>query len=340
MEFSEKSLHNLVKKLSCIIKEKRNSSKPDLLNAEWTNIALIVPLLEELGWDKSADIAYEYRSDSNESRLDLIIKCQTPIGIKTGTLYKLPPQNIEDPRIKNGLSECKAKKAPYFIWTNGDCWQFFCLALASAPFYQVSLREIENGVSLLDKLLIIKKDTFTSHPERFNKAISEHLKMIALPRAWTAILQDHTQELLQIFRKGLQRVDVKDEVILKFLKAFKPEGSLPQARSPISVPKGKHWELLIDSYESPYRLARWFFQTSYYRKLGEYLINEKYKPWSKDSTWRHAGLPDGTNEDKKVLHAVVLFREWGFIEETGVDKYRRVEGCAPYLKKLLETPAS
>jgi hypothetical protein len=175
--------------------------------------------------------------------------------------------------------------------------------------------------------------------------------MTALHHAWTAILQDHTKEFLQVFRKGLQHVDIRDEVILTFMKtfksgsmlpqtkssiSFKSEDFLPQERSPIWVPKPINWEQLIDSYESPYRLARWFFRTSYYRKLGEYLISENYKPWSKDSTWRHIGLTNGTNEGKKIRHAVILFREWGFIEESGADKYCRVDECTPYLKKLLE----
>jgi len=106
------------------------------------------------------------------------------------------------------------------------------------------------------------------------------------------------------------------------------------------APEAINWERLIDSYESHYRMARWFFQTSYYRKLGEYLISNNYTPWSKDSTWKHLGLSDGTKEEKKVRHAVALFQEWGFIEETGNDNYSRVVGCSPYLKKLLEKTPS
>jgi hypothetical protein len=310
-----------------------------------------VPLLEGLGWDRITDIAYESGPHGNEGGLDLILKCQPPIGIETKTLYELPPQHIEHPQLKTGLRKCREKEAPYFIWTNGDCWQFFSLSMADASFYQIYLSEIEDDVSLSDKFLIIKKDVFTANPERFNKAISKHLNMMALPHAWTAILQDHTKEFLQVFRKGLQHVDIRDEVILTFMKtfksgsmlpqtkssiSFKSEDFLPQERSPIWVPKPINWEQLIDSYESPYRLARWFFRTSYYRKLGEYLISENYKPWSKDSTWRHIGLTNGTNEGKKIRHAVILFREWGFIKEAGADKYCRVDECTPYLKKLLE----
>lgn len=118
--------------------------------------------------------------------------------------------------------------------------------------------------------------------------------------------------------------------------SFKPYGLLKQTCSSGRAPEVKDWERLIESYQSNYRLARWFFQTSYYRKLGEYLISEDYEPWTKDSTWRHLGLLNGANEEKKVRHAVSLFMEWGFIEENDGDRYFRVEGCFPYLKKLLE----
>ena len=189
---------------------------------------------------------------------------------------------------------------------------------------------------------------------------------MALSHAWMAMLQDHTKELLQVFRKGLKHNDFKDEMILKFLKTFKSESMMPQSKPPISLkpeslpsqqkssvsfkskdllpqtkspdrePRLKNWERLISSYESPYRLARWFFQTSYYRKLGEYLISDEYRSWSRDSTWKHLGLSDAENDEKKVRHAMILFQEWGFIEEIGADEYCRVEGCSPYLKKLLE----
>lgn len=333
---SERALLSLIKKLSSIIKEKRQSAHPDHLNAEWTKITLIVPLLEGLGWDKSTDIAYQFGPSNQEGHLDLILKCQTPIGIGARTIYESPPQDNEHPQIRNCLKQCEAKKAPYFIWTNGDYWQFFSLALSSAPLHQICLTEIEDDPSMLEQLLIIKKDAFISHPEKFNKALSEKSDITALPHAWATILRDHLKDLLHIFRKGLKNADVKDEEIVHFLNAFKPEFLPPQAKSQIWFSNPDKWEQLIDSHESHYRLARWFFRTSYYRKLGEYLINENYRPWAKDSTWRHVGLPNGVNERKKINHAVFLFQEWGFIKEAGDEKYCRVDGCVPYLKQLLE----
>lgn len=213
-------------------------------------------------------------------------------------------------------------------------------------------------------------------------------------------VKNHIKELLRVFQKGLRFVNIKDKVILKPLKAIKPEGMssrikssisfapdlfMTQGRSPVSskpdallhgtssvnparqekllsrkksstslkqdglfigtessarAPKARDWDLLIDSYNSHYRLARWFFQTSYYRRLGEYLISEGYKPWSKDSTWRHVGLTNDSNVEKKVRHAEALFLEWGFIKKTDGDKFSRVEGCSSYLKRLLEKDAS
>jgi hypothetical protein len=333
----EVSLHDLMKKLSSIIKEIQNSAHPDHLNEEWTKITLIVPLLEGLGWDKTTDIAFG--PHDHEGRLDFILKCQTPIGIDARTIHETPPEDIEHPQIKNGLKQCEVKKAPYFIWTNGDCWQFYSLALKNPPFYQVRLSEIENDPSLMERLSIMKKDALTSHPEMFNKALHEKLKTMALPHAWTNAVKHHTKDILYIFRKVLKNVDIKDDEIIQFLKTLNPEAPHQETKSKIWFSDHGKWERLIDSHESQYRLARWFFRTSYYRKLGEYLIHENYRPWSKDSTWRHVGLPNNANERKKIDHAMFLFQEWGFIEDSGDEKYSRVEGCVPYLKQLLEKPS-
>lgn len=377
---NESPLLNLVKRLSYIIREKQDNYQPGHLSAEWTKKVLVMPLLESLGWDKGTDIIHELRP-GNKGGLDMTLNCQTPVGIEVRPLHELPPGDTGALQINEAFRECKSKKVPYLIWTNGETWLFFSLALADAAFYQISLSRIEDDNSLLKKLQIIKKDAFMSNPDRFNRAITRNTALKALSDAWTTALRDHPKELLQLFRKGLKGVEMKDEVILKFLKTIKPGGPLTQARLPrqsgqeellhkkgssISfkadglmshgrssaphksddliyrarsanyAPKSKNWDRLIDSYESPYRLARWFFRTSYYRKLGEYLISENYRPWSKDSTWRHLGLMSGKNEEKKVRHAVMLFQEWGFIKETEAEKYCRVEGCSPILKQLLE----
>ncbi|MBN1624964.1 MAG: hypothetical protein JW944_00455 [Deltaproteobacteria bacterium] len=394
----EGSFRNLVKRLSYIIKLKRDKGRPVQQDVGWTKETLIVPLLEGLGWDKRTDILYG-AGLRNKGGLDLILNCQTPVGIQIRSLNESPPQNIKHPQIKDGFMKCMAKKLAYFIWTNGDSWQFFSLALKDAAFYEVCLSKIDKDNSLLDRLYIIKKDVFISIPSRFNKAIIENTELMVLSHAWTTTLKNHTKELLQVFRKGLRFVNIKDESILKFLKTFKPEGPSSQLKSSVTfelngmmtqrrsfasfnydrlsqkgvppslirsedlsdkkkpsvsleqdslftqtpsfdrAPKIKDWERLIVSYESHYRLARWFFQTGYYRRLGEYLISKDYEPWSKDSTWRHLGLHNGANEEKKVRHAVSLFMEWGFIEESEGDEYFRVEGSSPYLKKLLEKTA-
>jgi len=333
----EGSLQGLIKKLSLIIRETRSSAHPDHLNEEWTKITLIVPLLEGLGWEKTTDIAFG--PHDHEGRLDFILKCQTPIGIDARTIHEAPPEDMDHSQIKNGLKQCEAKKAPYFIWTNGDCWQFYSLALKNPPFYQVRLSELENDPSLLERLSIIKKDALTSHPEIFNKALNEKFTTMELPHAWANVVQHHAKDILHIFRKVLKNADIKDDEILLFLNTLKSEVPRQEIKSKIWFSDPGKWKQLVDSHESQYRLARWFFRTSYYRKLGEYLIHENYRPWSKDSTWRHVGLPNGATERKKIDHAMFLFQEWGFIEDSGDEKYSRVEGCVPYLKQLLEKPS-
>jgi hypothetical protein len=339
MESEDRELSSLVNKLSQIIREKRNGPQSGDLNEQWTKIALIVPLLEGLGWDRVTDISYEVSPNGNEELLDLILNCKNPIGVMVKKPDEIPPRNFDHPQINAGLRQCKVKKIPYFIWTNGDCWQFASLALPNAPLYQIVLSEAVNGASTADQLLIIKKDIFTSSPERFDRAIHDKFRMIALPIAWKEVLIEHTDDLIQLIRKRLHVVDIKDEVILKFLKTLRPDSLHPSAKYVIGTPTPKDWEQLIESYESPYRLARWFFRTSYYHKLGTYIISESYKPWSKAATWTHVGLSNSTHDRKKISHAVILFREWGFIKEAGNDKYYRVEESIPYLKKLLEKPA-
>ena len=50
-----------------------------------------------------------------------------------------PPEDRSHPHIRKGLKQSKERGASYFIWTNGDCWQFFSLALPDAPMYDLTL---------------------------------------------------------------------------------------------------------------------------------------------------------------------------------------------------------
>ena len=97
------------------------------------------------------------------------------------------------------------------------------------------------------------------------------------------------------------------------------------------------WDNLINSFEPYFENARKNFSKDKARKLAQYITSEKYVPWSKSVTWRHVGVPNETNERKKLGPVISLFRKWRFIEEEeGSDKHIRVEESIPYLKKLYE----
>lgn len=343
---ASRELPNLVKHLSLLIIRARDSLQPGERNEEWTKAALIVPLLEGLGWDRGTDVGYESSPDDIEGRLDFILKCQFPIGIEAKALDVDYPRDHDHPHIKKGLKQCKERGASYFIWANGDCWQFFSLALANAPVYQVILSSAGGGVEQIDsianKFRIIEKGGFTANPEMFDKAIRANWKMTALPVALDVLLKERANDLLELVRQGLpSELDIEDEEILKFLQTLKPYRLPPRKKPPKLPPRlPKDWELLLASFEPAYERARERFRSGYYRKLAQYLIGGQYGPWSKITTWRHVGAPRDPGERKKLGPVVALFREWRFIEEAEGAMYKRVEEGVPYLKKLLEEPAS
>jgi len=343
-----KELSNLIKKLSSRIVSAHDNLRPNDRNEEWTKSALILPLLEGLGWDSSADISYEDSPDDVEGRLDLILKGQVPIGIEAKAFDVAPPRNHDHPQIIKGLKQSKERGTSYFIWTNGNCWQFFSLALLSAPFYEIILSSIEDGVDeadIADRFLIIEKEHFASNPEIFDEAIRANWKMSALPAAWEVLLEKHMDDLLKLAQKGLPpELEIKDAEILEFLTTLKlPEVAAGYRGSKIKQPKiirssPQDWEQLLDSFEPEYERARKRFNKDFYLKLGRYLISQGYKPWSSKTTWRLIGLPDDGDEKKKGAPVVTHFKEWGFIKqsESREDMYERVEDGVPYLKKLFE----
>jgi len=348
---ASRELASLVKELSTLIILARESFQPGERNEEWTKAALIVPLLEGLGWDRGTDVGYENSPDDIEGRLDLILKCKLPIGIESKALDVGSPRDHDHPHIKKGLKQSQERGASYFIWTNGDCWQFSSLALANAPVYEVIMSSAGGGAgqvdSIVNKLCIIEKGRFTANPEIFDEAIRTNWKMTALPDAWKVLLEKHKNDLLPLVRKGLpSELDIKNEEILEFLGTLKasdvgaehPRSRTRQPETSRSFPDA--WKQLLNSFEPDYDGARKRFCRDYYRKLGHYLISEKYEPWSKSTTWRRVGVPDEPNERKKLGLVIVLFREWRFIEETEGSMYKRVEESVPYLKTLLEEPAS
>ena len=343
---ASKELINLVKKLSLDIKHAGETMLPYELNEEWTKNALIVPLLDGLGWDRSTEIIYEHSPEDIEGRLDLFLRCQPKIGIEVKALGINPPQNLDHEYIKKGLRQCKDRGASYFIWTNGDCWQFFSLDLTNAPIYQVILSglvdEPEQADSIADNLHIIEKRSYTANPEIFHKAIIENWKMEALPIALDSLLKDRKHDLLLLMRQCLpSELEIEDEMIMEFLGTFKPYSLMTPQKHPKRQPKlSIDWEQLL--IEPDYERIRRSFRSGYCRKLGEYLISEKYKPWSRSTTYTYVGIPkQPANERKKLGTVIQLFKGWQFIQETeGGSKYKRVDDGIPYLKKLLEEPAS
>ena len=345
---SEK-LAKLVEDLSQRIEDARDELQPSEQNEPWTKTSVIMPLLEGLGWDKGKDVSYENSPDDVEGSLDFILKCDPPIGIEAKALHVPPPRDRNHPHITKGLRQSKERGASYFIWTNGDCWQFYSLALENAPIYPVTLSSVRSEAvpvnSIADKLRIIEKERFTAYPKIFDGAICDYWKTTALPDAWREILEKNMDELLQLIRKGLPtELDIKDEEISEFLRTLKhydvgTESSRLGPKKPEIIRKyPDEYEQLLASDLPNYDMARRRFRRDLYRKLGEYLISEKYKPWAKSRTWKLVDISDNKPHEKKKVGPVIgLFMEWRFIEKAeGRDMYKRVEDGVEYLKKLLE----
>jgi hypothetical protein len=343
MESRERNLSDLIKKLSERIKHAGDNLGPGERNEEWTKNALIIPLLEGLGWDRGLDIGYEYSPDDTDERLDFILKCERPIGIEAKKLDVSAPQKRNHLHIEKGLRQCKERESPYFIWTNGDCWQFFSLALPNAPFYQVVLSEAGEVQSNERKLHIIEKELFTANPEEtFDEAIRANWKITALPAAWKMLLQEHTNDLFQLIRECLpaelnidnMEIERFNKKILEFVETFKPDIDGPRPKPTLEFPDA--WKQLLDPMETKYDGNRKSLRSGNYRKLGDYLISENYKPWSRGATWKLLGVANKTNERKGLSGVISQFRRWRFIEDAEGDKYKRVEQSVDYLKKLLE----
>jgi hypothetical protein len=345
---ASRELTNLVKDLSHNIITAPDRLQLSERNEEWTKVVLILPLLKGLGWDIATDVSYESSPDDIEGWLDFVLKCQSPIGVEAKALDVSSPIDRNHPQVKKGLKQSKDRGASYFIWTNGDCWQFYSLFLENAPVYQVILSSAGGGAgqsdSIANKLRIIEKEHFVENPKIFDENICKNWKISALPAAWDLLFEKHMSDFLQLVSKGLPtKLDIKNDEILEFLRTLKPSDDFQE--HPISrtkKPKKSHsfpydWEQLISSYEPDYDRARKRFRKDYYRKFGCYIISDKCQAWSKSTTWRHVGVPNEANERKKLGPVVSLFREWGFIGETGgTNMYERVEESVPYLKKLLE----
>lgn len=321
---------------------------PGQRNEEWTKNVFILPFLEALGWDRYHDVSYEYGSQEGDERLDYVLLSQPAIGIEAKALDVKPPEDRSHPQIAKGLRQSQERGAAYFIWTNGDCWQFFSLALPDAPMYDVRLTDAHNNPAqaeqIADDVHLIDKALFSADPNVFDEAILEKWKAAALPAVLHELLNQRQHEFLQLVRQSLpDQLHIEDEEILSFFAALKlPAAPAEHVKERTRRTKKSHsfpedWHELLHSFEPEPHRARTRFREGYYRKLGQYLISGQYRPWSKSTTWRHVGAPDVTNERKKLGPVISLFREWHFIEEAEtVDVYQRVEESVLYLQKLLE----
>jgi predicted type IV restriction endonuclease len=340
----------LVKRLSQQVVDAPDTLKRNQRNEEWTKVNFILKLLDGLGWDSFNDMDYEVSSEDDEGALDFTFRCQPPIGIEAKALDVKPPEDRSHPQITKGLQQAQDRRASYFIWTNGDCWQFYSLALPDAPIHSLTLSKAHGNHEKIERIAsefqFLQKGSFTTNPKLFDKAILEKWKTAALPAALDVLLNERTHDLLQLLRRDLpSELDIKDDEILTFLKDLSaPRDSAGPAkkrggkdRKPLSFPED--WQKLLDSFEPKYEKARKRFRKDYYRKLAQYIIGDQYSQWSKETTWRHVGTPKDPDERKKLGPVIALFREWHFIEVAeGVERYQRVEESVTYLRKLLEEP--
>lgn len=291
----------LVKRLSQLVVDAPDKFEPNQRNEEWTKTCLVLPLLEGLGWDKVEDVSYEASGQDIEGWLDYILKGQPPIGIEAKALDVKPPENRSHPQIKKGLKQSKERGASYFIWTNGDCWQFFCLAMPDAPMYGLTLSNAHDNLEQINQIAsefhIIEKGSFTIDPKVFDEAIREKWKTAALPEALDLLLEERPHDLLQLVKQSLpSELGIEDEEILTFFKALRPlDASSERTKKMMRRAKKSHsfpedWQRLLDSFEPVYEGARRRFREGYYRKLLQYLISNECAPWSKSTTWRHVGM--------------------------------------------------
>jgi hypothetical protein len=239
----EKKLLNLIKNHSRVIKDIRNSPQVCEANETWTKVVLIMPLLAGLGWDIGTDITYGNNPQNTEEQLDFILKCQPSIGIKTWKLDEITLQDVAHPYVSKGLRECSERGIPYFIWTNGDNWQFFSLTLSKAPVYQVVLSYAEEADSIVEKLNIIKKEVFIDNPEGYNKAIYDNWKTTALVDAWKMLLREYVDDFIKLVRKVLPvEFDTEDKEIVDFLETLKSGKSSPKKQKSVQrTPEPPRW---------------------------------------------------------------------------------------------------
>ena len=339
----------LVGQLSRRLVDAPDTFSPTQRNEEWTKINFILPLLEALGWDRFKDVNYEDSPQDIEGWLDFILRCRPSIGIEAKALGEKPPEDRTHRQIEKGLKQSKDRGAAYFIWTNGDSWEFFSLALPDAPIYNLALSNVHGDPQQIEHIAsefnVIEKGSFTANPKLFDEAIRKNWKRGALPAALEMLVKERKHDLLQLIRQDLpSEIGIEDEEILAFFRELKWSGAGVIVSRPGKIKdKERHhsfpedWQKLLHSYEPEYERANKRFREGYYRKLAQYLIDDQCRPWSSSTTWRYVGMPKDADERKKLGGVIKLFRDWHFIEDAeGFQMYQRVGDGVPFLKKLLE----
>ena len=219
------------------------------------------------------------------------------------------------------------------------------MALTDAPKYELKLSNAHGDPDKIKKIAadfnVIAKDNLAANPNHFDEAIRKKWKISALPAALDVLVNDGAQDLLQLVRKGLPNdLGIEDEEILQFFRALKSPDAPAERPKELRKPHISHlfpedWQKLLDSFEPEYERARQRFREGYYRKFAQYLIGDQYVPWSKSTTWRHIGVPNITEERKRLGNVISLFKKWHFIEDAErPDLYQRVEKSVTYLQKL------
>ncbi len=356
-------LEKFVRQLHGVIIDTPRKKPPNELNEAWTKQSLIVPLLVSLGWDLTLEIQPESHPDDDdvEGSIDFLLQPQTAedrrLCIEAKRLLITPPDDDRKRKqIEKGLEQSKQKRASHFVWTNGDTWQFFALAMPDAPIYGVTISATQGSderiATVTKQLQVLDRAVFLENPRAIDDAIKAHWKAIALPAAFHMLLNESRQELLDLMKRALpENLEVDDDEVFKFLQTCQPTPSdvehppTSRGKTEMFSPSPDEWENLISNDRDPkYKKARKQLLQNQRTRLAQYIVGEKYEPWRAIITYSILGLGTRSSETKTITGpAVGIYRKWGFIrlQDSSESKpgrmiYERVEEAVPYLKRLLE----
>jgi hypothetical protein len=353
---AEERVKEILKKVYETTESARVLLQPNELNEEWTKDNLIRPVLEALEWDWAFEVRPESRGEGTEGSLDYMLKPKEPglptMGLEAKALRVSAPERREHDQITKGLKQSKERGARHFIWTNGDTWLVLSLALSQAPMFEISLSKTggnEEAIEeLADRFRIIGRNGLDA--EAIDQQIQENWKVTALPQCLKKLLSTMKGEFLELARKALPaELMVDDQTIIDYFDGLNAQvSSATRERRPPShriLDAGpEDWEKLVTSDEPQYEKARVVLLRQERSKLGEYLVGDSYKPWSKALTFKLLGYPRrGTDTKGKTSQAIRPYKKWNFIREAASqdrrvkgEVYERVEESVPFLKRLLD----